>query len=98
MAESVARQDLERRRLVTVVKVLWLVDRPFNATAFVAVASVVAFAEETFDVDADVGDVDVVIVVVVVRVRHDRALRFRVVEAELGLLRHERLVPLVEAA
>ena len=45
MAESVACQDLERRRLVAVVKVLRLVDRPFNAPVVVAVASLVSLLE-----------------------------------------------------
>ena len=101
MAESVACQDLERRRLVAVVKVLRLVDRPFNAPVVVAMASLVAFAEETFNVDVGV-DIDngviVVVVAVVVRVRHGQVLRFREVEVEqLGLVGHEGVFRLVEA-
>lgn len=97
MAESVAGQDLERRRLVAVVKVLRLVDRPFNAPVVVAVASLVAFAEETFNVDVGV-IVIVIVVAVVVRVRHGQVLRFREVESEqLGLVGHEGVFRLVEA-
>ena len=100
MAESVAGQDLERRRLVAVVKVLRLVDRPFNATVVVAVASLVAFAEQTFNVDVgvNIAVVVVIVVAVVVRVRHGQVLRFREVEAEqLGLVGHEGVFRLVEA-
>ena len=99
MAESVACQDLERRRLVAVVKVLRLVDRSFNAPVVVAVASLVAFAEQSFNVDVgvDIGVV-VIVVAVVVRVRHGQVLRFREVEVEqLGLVGHEGVFRLVEA-
>ena len=99
MAESVAGQDLERRRLVAVVKVLRLVDRPFNAPVVVAVASLVAFAEQSFNVDIGVNiAVVVVVVAVVVRVRHGQVLRFCEVEVEqLGLVGHEGVFRLVEA-